>query len=260
MLALGSTLVLVSSERSYDPTKGLTITDTWQGTPTAITDKANSLTNPYLAWAISDRDKPTWTLTIVSPDDVSYQTIWEVHANDLQKPIYEHPEVMAAGRSNLDVVKAYFQDKKETDPIPSTGSSPALTGSADAIAIAQEAWRLQKKGTTHFFIPRFVLRGRVIGTLAGFSGAIFDPGLAGGVFTQSSLMPGGAYDLGLPAPIASFISSIDPDEIPAAPDDYYKWGWLFRTPSLTGLPGGKFELRQEWWLDGWSRLLYDEIV
>jgi hypothetical protein len=251
MRTFGTNLLLVSRTRAYDPNRGYTVVEVYEGTPTAVTTFANSITDPYLSWSIGDNEKPKWTLTIVSPDDVSYQTVWEVAGNDLNKSIYEHARVIATGESNVSKIRHYFKASDETSAMPT------FTGTTDAIGDAQEAWRLLKKDTSHYFKAQYVLRSRITGTLDGFPGVVFSPANVGLVFLQQQLLPGGAYALGLPAPIVAFLNLI-PAELPAVdPDDEYRWGWLFKTPTITGLPGGKFELRQEWWLELWSKLLYD---
>jgi len=247
MLNFGTNLVLAGQSSTKDPVRGKRNVVIYEGTLEAI-NLLIPLISPLASWEVDGSDTPKYRITISSPDNTDLQTVWELQGNDLSKSIWEH------GRTSIDTteddrkkIKGYIEGDKNT----LTDPTPTLSGD-----VAKELLRLLKVDTTHYFLPQYVLRVRMVGSNAGFPGVVIHMSNVGLIFKQEDIIAGGVFDLQIDAAIQSRMAEIEPPDARVN----YTVGWLFKSPTITGIPGGKFELRQKWWFEQWANYLYDLAV
>lgn len=251
-ISYGTNSILKSSRLAYDPMRGLRANQVFEGTRDQMTILALTL-NPYTSWETNDtQESRSVELSITTPDQDNLQTVWGIRANQLNKSLLEHPRTKGAlaglagvSTSDLTAIRQYFAGPQNTD-------TPAgLSGSATANALFQ-ALRHEE---THYITPAYVLHMRSVGMLQNcFNAVLLDPNFVGTIFPPETIMSGGAFDLFIAPAVQAFMWQL------LAPIDVtvptgYAWGYLFQTPTIEPLPGGKHELRQEWHLYIWN--LYD---
>lgn len=251
--AFGKNLILKSRRPSFDPARGIFVTEVWQGTEAAINGLIASL-RPYQTWEINDSNAPIFEVTIRSPempesDQDDALITWEMIGNDLQKDIYEHPNALACDEGDIRKIRnAMNSSNSETSPAFTGGTTGSLAQIEARRLAAISLYLLVLKGTTAYLTSQYVLRKtEVVST-----GRQIALGYQNVNRIWSSASINNAE--GTPSPIDLSIAQIE--AIKPQDQNGYAWGWLKKNPTLQQISGGKWQLTKEWWLEQWSVFIY----
>ncbi len=236
---IGTPIDTVGPSLNYDPVRGESLIQPFEGTLEACLAKAIDLRNirPDLAFVLEPADGPAWRIVVRSPDftdgDAQATVQWELLGNEIHKDLYEHPRSLQIGEANLRTIRNAI-----ADPQPDT--APTLAG--DALTL----YTLLLKGTNAFLTSQYVLRRTQIVS------SRYQVRVA---FNQIDYVWTTAQIVNVEAPPAALLFSIIEIPIPASQAGY-QWGWLKKSPTVQQASGNRFQITQEWWLEQWSTYVY----
>ncbi len=257
-LAVGRNLLLRSRRLLRDPIRGKRTIEIWTGTAAAVYGKAaqyDYVGSPVI-YDIDDSDAPLFKITLSLPDngpDTERPVQWELSGNGLQKDVLEHPlsrQIYQQNKADILAIQKWLRSDR-------TGTQPGDPG-GDTLSnpLSPKLRDLMTMGTLHYQLGQYVLKQTMIGSDQSFPGVSYI-GAESFVFKTADIASGGALDFGLPATINDRVKAIDAyarQDQPAQPN--YEFGWLMQASTISTLPGGKYQLTQQWWFEYWSTYLY----
>ena len=248
MSNVGTNLELLGTQFTFDPNRGETLMQIYEGSSEACVAKGMEIreTRPDLSFVIEPGDLPLWRISIRAPDfrddpaSAEVITTYELLGNDLQKDIYEAPFLAGAPADQINIVKAYQADKNSPEPVFGENIT------SDAV------WTLHQlilNGTTAFQTSQYVFR--VTSLISARSDQRVSYANVGLVHTSAQVAAG------VPQTILFPLVGDNGVPMPAVRDaTYFHAGWLKKTPTLSQVSFNKFSLVQEFWLESWAKQLY----
>jgi hypothetical protein len=251
MVVIGQAGAQRSVRISYDRTRGRRGYPEFSGTYAAMCGIAATLA-ATVEWDLQPVDGGLYVLSIREPDvtdgtaaDAS-APVWELHANAVQRDIYEHPYARAIAQEYIADIRAYFE---QDAPFPfwmEEGWSPPAP--AEAVTL----FNLLNRGTRHFESDQFVLRKTQVVPWGSTIEIVY--AMTGLTFTNAQ-MTGAGWAIGIPSDLVFSINAIVPPLAGVTPSGY-RWAWLKRAPQVQQLAGSKWQVVDEYWYDLWSTNLY----
>lgn len=245
MSNVGTNLELIGTQFTFDPNRGETLTQVYEGSAEGCIAKGMEIreTRPDLSFVIEPADLPLWRISIRAPDfrddpaSSEVVTTYELLGNDIAKDIYEAPFLNGADQDEILQVKAFFKDPDR---------APEITSTDPRIAALFE---LITNGTTSFQLGQYVFRSTSL--VSSKSTIRFGYGGVGLVHDTGQIQAIGGE---VPQTLLFTLSEIPMPSVRNA--SYYHAGWLKKTPTLSQVAWNKYSISQEYWLDSWSIALY----
>lgn len=257
-VCIGKTIDLPAQRLDYDPVKGETLAEVFEGTLEACFSKAIAVRNqrPDLAFNLESADGPLWRITVRSPDfgsdpGLSSVDTWELLGNDIQKDIYEAPFTLNIDTGQLDIVREAMSEEQTVADVQEDLDDEALL-----------LLVLLKKGTTHFQVSQYVLRYTQLVSSKSQVRASFSNVERVYVVTNAAGQAAFATLIGLPPELLFSLEQIPvPVIVNSASSvllntEIYHTGWMKKTPTVSQVSGNRFQITQEYWLDYWVKALY----
>ena len=213
---------------------------TWEGTSRAISAAVPSwivdadsveldLDGPsgvaYVTYAKDITGNPDATVTPAA----EAETVWELDGNDIVKDIWEHPDLSALSYSVTAELKKQVNN----------WDSGVDWTVANLDNVAVQWFSLMVKGVRQFTTTQWVLRKTVTAPQT-YPNQVSLSGV-GELWTSAQIT-------GIPSDVLFDISQIPAPTLPVA----FLWSWLKKSPRVSRTSSGRFQMIEEWWLDGWS--------
>lgn len=252
------------STRTVRTLKGIYTVYTYEGTKAACEAAVSGLSYDQ-EWEIDDSQAPLTILSIRTPDDAAgawvgttafndtYQ--WEILANDVQKDLYQHPEVLALGWDWIAALREWFKN-------PEYGKCP-FTDATDPIPdVARRVYSLLMRESTHYLDTEYVARlTRTVGSRYAVNTA--DTNILALYTTAQMINEAGVNGTPIPSRLQFKINAIPSKSVTSPPIDSvcalpltYLWSWLKKPSTEIQRTDGKIQITTEWWLDLWCNNLY----
>lgn len=209
----------------------------------------------------------TLTITYADPQDGTGQTelstdYWELHGNDIQKSILEHPLYGGLSASAQAMLRSEIANAEQADPGTSyvadfsdykaTPISRRITPTQQIIL--SQLYDLWVRDQRHYTESQFVLRKTQM------ISSNYQLNLAMNGLNQIWLLGQITSTETVPDVILASVLNI-PNRVVLIPgtatvDGRWLFGWLKRSPTITQRANNRFEVVQEWWLEVWPILIY----
>lgn len=248
----------------YDPTRGPTYSEEWEGIGESSLD---GLANVF----IQNRVQFDHTISPIRSRIVATATndaggftgqsvdTWQLVANEIQQPIATHPAVQAmvgldsASLSDLLTAVNAYKEGEGGDFAEWFGG----TSNYEGRTTKQNLFRLMIHDDVAFYTTQYVLRHTTnVGN--DTQGNVSDANVLSN-YSASQLIAeaqdSGLWTFPMPTRLRSKINAIP---TPAVNDDY-KWGWLKKASTETTAANNRIDISTEYWFAAWSRLLYPYI-
>lgn len=230
--------VRTSIRRTYDPSKGVILTEQYESAGSnlnglASAAKANQTEFDHTINDVRSRLALTYTGAAAGFGEDTVDT-WQLLANQIQRDIKDHPTVLAfpqSGNGSLSQTLRFVEDFKEGTPPPDATDPENLGGfwTWDQYRL----YRLLIHGVQSYTIDQHVVRHNLNVPLK-YAGAI----------TYSTIP-------GLLTTVLAGIAVNGPDD-----DVQFKWGWRRTGYQYSVTSSNRVEVATEWALASWSLLLY----
>lgn len=257
MITIGNPIDLPAQRISYDPARGDSWSQIWEGTLESCFARAMELRRlrPDLSFVLETVDGPLWRITQQSPDLVNAPseteaiTTWELAGNEISHDIFESQLALEVPDSQIALIKEAHAKNQAISEIQ------GQLGDAGLALIS-----LLYRGVTNFLDGQYVLRKSQIVSAASSIRVAFAN--TGGVFSMNAAIA----QFGLPATLLFSIGEIpiptivDTGTSVVPPSELYAVGWLKKTPTVTQTARSKFEIRQEYWFGIWATDLYPLVA
>ncbi len=238
-----------------DGAQGVKATRRFRGLRGELLNMVHYINAPGITWDLEDDDPPFAILEVRfgdaqdgTPLDSAAVTtpIWSMDGNDLEKSLWEHPDLAT-----------WLDDNLPANGVPDQAWNDVVNELRDlvdgSISLEDVPWwnnipeeparivGLMLKKVESFTVSQYVLR-RVVIVPGTYSGTMATAN-ANKQFTKTQLQT------------AEFLPNALFFELPSA------GAWLKRTPSMRQLEDGRWEITNEWWhADVWSAALYPPVT
>lgn len=258
MTFVGPNWQIVNWREDYDPSKGDSFSTVHEGTEAAMRGIKATLRHerPDLTTSVESTDQPLWQCVVRSSEDTSggvvdAVTTWEILSNDINKSIYESNKALAAGNDNIKEVREGLKNDDTFFVI-----AAKFTGTDDQKRFAYDLLVLLQKGVTDFLVSQFVLRRTlIVASSYQIANAFLGIDRVWSGTQISDIEP-------IPPTILFTLGAIPNPDVPPTIGgvQYYRVGWLKKSPTIMQIPNGKYQIHQEWWLGTPAYFLYDTYV
>jgi len=242
----------------YDPTRGLTVTQEWEGAgPDSLDGRARRFISERKAFRFSKNKTRSRLVMTASNSQLGYPEVstdtWQILANEVSKDIRELPVVASLPENLYTNISNQATEWKAGDSIFDTFQPP--TGlSGDDLAAANIIFDLLIKGQDQFAFSQYVLKHTTSVSNAAVAN-VSDFGV-GAIYTTSQLLneveDSSSWTYPLPGRLSAKIGSISS---PATKLNYL-WGWRKLPSTETTTANFRIEISTEYWLDQWSTFIY----
>lgn len=258
MIIVGEGIIERLGPITWSRSNGYVTTRVFEGSHFAIDSLIPQLVVSAGADSFSiDRDDATSICTAVfayegpGASEVPVDT-WEILGNDLQKDIWEHPNVLGYSSAMVAVLR------KEVELVQSGSSTYDESVAAINTQIAFEGITAPTstqiitlfdqilKGLESFVVDQYVLRKSQLIT-SRYTATIARVGI-NKIWTTAQVQAAES--------MPTFISNELNQLVAPTARTGYLWGWLKKSPTVTQVAGNKFQVAQEWWLEQWSTFVY----
>jgi hypothetical protein len=240
------------TEVSYDPARGLQITQRWESAGDNLSAIATSYQAARISYNLTRSTHKSVLVATAGGGQVGYGEIatdtWQILANEIQKDLLQHNRSLAIDAAQIREIDRGIRGDSNGKLL-----SSQLTISGDAVSLYDLLFHDQ----THFALGQYVLKHTTnVSNSYGINIAdlnvekIYTTAQLLAEVTNSALwtfpMPGRLqYKISnLPAPIAR---------------SGYLWGWRKLPSTETTAAGNRIDITTEYWLEQWSTYSYGTV-
>jgi len=252
--------ILQPLEISYDPTRGALVQLSWESAGEGLSGVANNLLQARIAYQFTPNPRRSRVVASASGPQAGYPEVivdnWQILANELQKDLRQHPDVLAMEAAYPGTIgyvmrdaDLYNQGLPAGTPAPDPGANPT----------AAYLFALLKAGSTHYAYAQYVLK-HTTNVSNVYQSNVADVNVDK-IYTMDQLIKevsnANAWIFPLPGRLIYKLQQI---AAPAARTGYL-WGWRkLGTTEITSATN-RVDLSTEYWLEQWgSPLPYKPAV
>src|SRR5262249_42139135 len=138
-------------KKSYDPVNGLQVAVPWESAGDNLHGIAQAYQDARVQFDFEPNGKKSTLIAKASGGQIGIPNVaadeWQIHANEIQKELLEHPRLNYVGDDDIRKVR-----NAVNNPVP--GQDPSFGVNEDLLKV----YHLMIKGTTHFATSQYVLR------------------------------------------------------------------------------------------------------
>lgn len=240
----------------FDPQKGITVTEEYESGGDNLNGLAQQCLNQKIQY--SHTPSPLKSKLIFSSSgpvsgfaEVPVDT-WQLLANEVQRDIKEHPNVLAMESAVPGSLAEVLQAVEEYNA-GGTVDSAWFTDSDTAALL----FRQLIHGVTSYALGQYVLR-HTTNVSNAYNSNVADLGVEF-IYTTAQLISEitdpGFWLFPCPGRLEAKINAM---EVQVDHADF-TWGWRKLPSTETTAAGNRIDISTEYWLAGWSRLLYSPL-